>query len=1307
MEVRSFLDQAIAYIPQEWRYAIAANEILPKRAEGTVLFADISGFTPLSEALVDAFGPRRGAEEMPRYLNEIYTRLIAEIDRYSGSVIDFAGDSITCWFDDQGFSQMGSARACAAALNMQAAMQAFDQVLLPNGARVAVRVKIAAASGPVRRFLVGDMKIQRIAVLAGETLLRVADGEHLSAPGEIWLDDRTVTSLPGRIILGSEKVTARGDLFRKCEGLSQPVPACPWPELPPGSLSEEQVAPWLLRPVYERLRDHLGEFLTELRPSAALFLRFSGLDFDADPRAGRKLDDLVCKIQQVVASYEGNLLQITIGDKGSYVYASFGAIVAHEDDARRAVDAALMLREQCAALDGPGELQIGISQGIMRTGTCGSPNRRTYAVLGEDANLAARLMSRAVPGEILVSNHVYQSVIAERGLHYENLMFEARVPVAMKGKIEPVPVFAVNGIQQRRSIRLHEPAYALPMVGRQQELRLIEEKIELALSGKGQVVGITGDAGIGKSRMVAEVIRSAHRKGLDIFAGACQSDATNTSYLVWGPIWRAIFDVNPDAPVKRQVRSLENMVQDYAPGRVDSIPLLGSLLAIDIPDNDFTAELEPQYRRMALEALLVDCLKSAAREAKDRHNGLVLVFEDLHWIDPISLDLLERAARATTDLPVLYLLAYRPLEVQFQPALRIEKLAQFTKVSLAELPDQEAEQALRAKFAQLYPEWHGAMPRPVIRLVIEHAQGNPFYAEELLNYLNDRNVDFHNARAVEAMELPTSLYSLILSRIDRLTALEQITLKSASVIGRIFQPRVVNRMMQQSSPEAAMNSMYAELLHRELIRRTEKGGEESQSEQDDLEYIFKHIITQEVAYNSLLASQRQLLHRIAAEAIEGLFPDGLDDLSGTLAYHYERGEVTEKAIHYLVRASRQASSIFANAEAISYCQKAIPIVERQKEADPDGPWKAIALDLNERLGDFLEQSGMHEDSRQAYEKALALTGADDRTGKARIVRKTGRTWEVQSKFEQVIAAYDRAEAILGEARDDPGWRSEWIEMMNARLYLYYWMARTEEMKAVIQRLEPVIELSGTPRQKQFFLQNVVSLNFRLERYLLSKDTVQVAEQLLQVSIQQGDLPGLAQANFYLGFAYLWSSSWEKSVTPLLAGLALSEKVGDVVTMLRSLTYATTFYRRKGEVEVVEGFIPRCLEAAAQAKMIEYAGTAYGNQAWARWKRGDLDGFDLSLKAAIEAWDMVSKTHASRAFQWVALLPALSVALNRGDLTQAVDYAQILVDPYHKRLEADLAQALTDAAGAAGDGQAERALELLHRAVQLAKEYAYL
>lgn len=235
--------------------------------------------------------------------------------------------------------------------------------------------------------------------------------------------------------------------------------------------------------VYERETSGQGGFLTEFRPCTALFIRFTGIDYDSES-AESELDTFIRSVQFTANRYAGTLMDITIGDKGSYAYVNFGALSAHEDDSRRAVKTALELRKKTEL-----QLQMGITQGLMRVGAYGGETRKVFGALGDDVNLAARLMTTATENEILLSSHVHKAVS-------DDFIFEPRSPLPMKGKAEPLPVFAVTGESRKRAVRLQEPNYALPMVGRVEELKRIEEKLALAEKGQGQVVGIVAEAGL-------------------------------------------------------------------------------------------------------------------------------------------------------------------------------------------------------------------------------------------------------------------------------------------------------------------------------------------------------------------------------------------------------------------------------------------------------------------------------------------------------------------------------------------------------------------------------------------------------------------------------------------------------------------------------------------------------------------------------------------------------------------------------------------------------------------------------------------
>jgi CheY-like chemotaxis protein/class 3 adenylate cyclase/predicted metal-dependent HD superfamily phosphohydrolase len=429
---RAFVEPLCVYLPMDRRQALVCGQALPDRTSGAALFADISGFTPLTAALAHELGLLRGAEELTRLLNEVYGVLIAEVHRYGGSVIGFSGDAVTCWLDgDSGL------RAVACGLAMQAAMAPFASIQTPAGTSVSLAIKVAVAAGPVRRFLVGDPSIQNVEVIAGRTLDRLAGAEQQAGGGQVVATADIVAQVGARIAVAAWREDPEtGQRVAVVAGLAEPVPALPWPELPPDCLPDSLCRPWLWPAVVERMSSGTKQFLAELRPVVALFLHFGGIDYDADDGAGDKLDLFLRWAQAIVHCYQGTLVQLTVGDKGSYLYAAFGTPIAHQDDQVRAVQAALELRLPPPGLSFLTGIQMGLAEGRMRTGAYGSPTQRTYGALGDKTNLAARLMQVA-GGDILCDETVYQAARSHLG-------FRALPPIQVKGRAEPIAVYRPN-----------------------------------------------------------------------------------------------------------------------------------------------------------------------------------------------------------------------------------------------------------------------------------------------------------------------------------------------------------------------------------------------------------------------------------------------------------------------------------------------------------------------------------------------------------------------------------------------------------------------------------------------------------------------------------------------------------------------------------------------------------------------------------------------------------------------------------------------------------------------------------------------
>jgi class 3 adenylate cyclase/FixJ family two-component response regulator len=812
-EMKRALSEPVSiYLPMDRRQALAQDRELPETTSGAALFADISGFTPLTATLEAALGRQRGAEELTRQLEQVYSALIAEVHNYGGSVIGFSGDAITCWLD----SDDGS-RGVACALALQRAVQDAAVVLTAPEAQPGIAIKVTVAAGTARRFLVGSPDIQRVEVIAGRPLEEVALAEHHAAPGEVLIPAGLAEQLAGTVSThGWREDPQSGMVLAVVAGLLAEVAPRPWPDLPEMALDEARCRPWLYPSIYELVRSSRKAFLAELRPATAFFLRFKGIDFEGDPQAGDRLDQFICRVQTAILRHEGTFIQLTIGDKGSYLSAVFGAPAAHPDDPARAVRAALELSQLPTELDFIEQVQIGIASGPMRTGAYGSPAQRTYGLMGDKVNLAARLMEAAAPTGILSDETVAWAVQGE-------ITMEALAPIQVKGKREPVAVYHPQGEGRRPAARRR-----VPLIGRGAEWDLLQRSLADLQNGRSGALLVHGEAGMGKTRLLEELGELAATRQIQVY----------TQWTKAGPQAGATW-------------------------------------------------LEPDLAAGQAAVLLLD----DAQELDGRA-----------W--EAALALLERGAQPgqlSASAPtgaLLIAIAARPIAMPWPEAylnLNLHPAAQ--AMDLQGLSD---EQAMRLACERLGV---ASLPEPVAGL-LAGASGNPLFVIEMVDSLADRGalvVQGEEARLapgtdLDSFRLTGSIQGLVASLLDRLSPAENLLLKVASVIGPSFSHDQLQAIYPVAADKETLSDLLQSLEWLELITQVEAGQV----------YRFTHPVTRELAYGSMLFSQRRQLHRQVAEWQEKRlgeqpFPDLV-----RLAEHWLNAGEPMKALDYLEQAGKAA-----------------------------------------------------------------------------------------------------------------------------------------------------------------------------------------------------------------------------------------------------------------------------------------------------------------------------------------------------------------------------------------------------------------
>ena len=946
------LGTASAQLAMDRRQALARGETLPEAARGAALFADVSGFTGLSRAFALQSGRQRGPEALTEVINPIFDQLIGRVHAFGGSVISFAGDAITCWFEEApGPAAPGaSLRALSCAMAIQEAMLPFADLRTPWGATVSLGVKVFVSAGSARRLLVGDPEHRLHDLIVGQTLARAASSKVHVAKGEILVSQEVAEALGGGLRLRAWRVDeASGQRFGLVEGIEAPAEPRPWPDLEAGWLDASALRAWLPRPVFERLLG--GQPLAELRRVIPSFVQFEGIDYDGDPEAGVKLDRVARWLQAVADRFDGHLLQLTFGDKGSLALIAFGAPTAHEDDAERAVAAALALREPPEGLGFLRNIRIGLCRGQLWAGCYGAAARNCYGILGEQVNLAARLMTMAAPGSVLISQDLVDAVAETHATRFVR-------EVSMKDGSEPV---RVSELLERRA-EARSPAVLtthLGLVGRERELAQLRERLDALEAGESSGVLIEGEAGIGKSRLLAELHRHAEERGIERQRLAGNAIERATPYHAWQPVVRQAFRLDPiqgrPTDEKRVLRALSLLGDE----QVERAPLLNPVLGLEFPETELTAAMEARARSEARHALIVEALREELLD-----EPLLLILDDAHWVDSASWALLLQVQRSLE--PLLLVVATRPMSAVEGDGLGAPEdygtlVGQpgTTRIDLREMAPEETLSLVAQRLGCR------ELPADLAELIVERANGNPFFSEELGYALRDRGLlrvvdgaclltDAWQDRSL--LDLPDSIHGVITQRIDLLAPGAQLAAKVASVVGRVFDRDTVAHIYPV---EVRTEDIKRFLENLESLDITPL-----ESPEEDDRYIFKHALTQDVAYSLLAFAQRRGLHRAMAEWIERENAGALAPHYGLLAHHWERAERVASSVKYLGLAGEQALEDFANQEAVRLLERAIEQSERQStsagaamtrievSALQRGRWERQLGDAQFRMGRF-------------------------------------------------------------------------------------------------------------------------------------------------------------------------------------------------------------------------------------------------------------------------------------------------------------------------------------------------------------------
>lgn len=894
-----------------------------RAVDGSLVFVDISGFTAMSERLARA-GPV-GAEEVTDLLNHTFSRLLAVAYEDDGSLLKFGGDALLLLFEGSHHTE----RAVHAAVGMRRKLRSL-QPLRSSVGQVRLRMSVGVHTGVVEQFLVGSR--HRELVVVGPTATHAVRMENEANAGEIVVSDDVAA------VIGSSLVAPlrTGHLLRR--ELAPPVVPRHGGDTGTADLARHLLSPAVVR----RLESSAAA--AEHHPSAVAFVKVLGTDAllrGAGPdRTADALEAVVDAIDEAVAPDDVCLLSSDVDADGAKFILTAGVPTSHEFDGERLLRAARRLVDA----DLPLRVKVGMHHGAVFAGVIGPPFRLTYTIIGDAVNLAARVMGRAEPGEILATPEV---------LNRSQSLFDvtALEPFAVKGKKRPVTAYRVGELTASRSRHV---GARFPLAGRRSELAAILDEVDVAVASGGRIVQLTGDAGIGKSRLVDEL--QERRSDVPFVVAACNRYESTTPYFVVGQLVATVLGLErPVTPA-----SLRRAVRRRAPHLDQVLPLLGDVVGVAIADNDVTRDLTPGFRAARAADAVAEVLGASVPEPA------VLVVEDLHWADPESWSILR--ALVTDALP--------GRRWAFVSTSRTETLLDRSDavagrtVHLEPLGPSEARELVFSAIED------GLVSLDRGRALLERAGGNPFFLEELLRFGGDDGA------------IPSSVDALVQTQLDELPAPARALLGRAAVLGADFEVVLL----------AAVTGADADVLDRRL---GELGA--FVVPDGDGRYRFRHALLHDAAYGRLPFRDRRDLHLAAASVLEERI-DG-ERRPDLLAIHTFRARDWERARRYAVEAAELASARFANLTAAAQYRHAIESGRHVRDLDSSEVARTW-----ERLADALMLASAYDEAVRAYQQARRVA-PDDR--QAHLCGQIGQLRERQGRYADALRWLNRGITLGG------------------------------------------------------------------------------------------------------------------------------------------------------------------------------------------------------------------------------------------------------------------------------------------------------
>jgi len=895
-------------------------------ASGTVLFADVSGFTPLSESL-SVLGAE-GAEIISDILNRYFSTMISIIHENGGEVMKFGGDAILCFFQGSNTLPLG----LYSAYSMQKTMTRFQRIKTPVK-QFSLKMKIGVAQGHVLLAGVGDPSVRREYAFAGLPVDLTSDAEHKAQAGDIVLTC-SKDELPKR---GFEFENIGHDFFRLLNREADLI----YPEIPTTqekSENEALVAPYMINEVLEMVTQGFAKHIGSLQSSLPVFMQFSGFTYTKETFDLKGFHDFFSTVIHVTHKYHGRLNHINMGDKGSTFFLLFGSPLPIEKKEELASMWALELLKTMKASFPYVKLGIGMNTGRIFSGIIGGSSRYDYTNLGDTVNFAARLMQKAEESQILASESLYKH--AKRAFNFDFLGKKK-----FKGKAEALSVYQ---LKTRKQSRKHQTINDSRLVGRKAEIESINKVLNRAKKGHPSLFVIQGQAGVGKSFLTQHVLKSASKKHWNVVHAKGAITRQSHSYSPWFDCFRSLF-FDGKEPNKEDIKELLRKTNK------EFEPYLNLHCEFfHVPCHDGEDEIDEQRKKKLLQHQLITIFFQ--RIAKTR---TIVFLDDLQWFDSLSLEFLsnlfDHSKMETFCVIATARSEWRKESFLDRPFCRTITLDALKLETLKEL----TENFLEAKAKD-----------ELVQILNSHTHGNPFFALQFLEYLHNKHFlekSFDEWTVKKDAQLKTSFTGedIIIAQIEQLPPVEKVHIRFAACIGPSINHNVVR---------CAMGKLYRVKAWKALVNNG------LLKEEGDSSYSFLHTITQDIIYNSIPRSIRKTNHRKSGKAIEKIHSSNLDQWFPNLSNHYFLAESRKKAIHYSIKAGKQAYKNLMYLEACRFYERAHNLLkytsdERKWELGILLAWQYVALgkfDMSIKLSKNIQKLALKKKQWDIYFRSSIL-----------------------------------------------------------------------------------------------------------------------------------------------------------------------------------------------------------------------------------------------------------------------------------------------------------------------------------------------